>query len=282
ENRPYGMADISISESLFPPNHPYHWPTIGSMADLSAASYEDVTEFFKTYYVPNNASMVIAGDIDPAKTRELVKKWFGPIPEGKPVPPIDPPAAFLSEEKRSVMEDKVQLPRLYMCWLTPPSFMPGDAELDLVAGVLTGGKNSRLYKRLVYDLQIAQDVSAGQGSQALGSTFEISATAKAGHALGEIEKIIQEEIDRLKATPPEPRELARTVNGYESSILSRLQVVGGKADLINNYYTRTGNPDYLNEDFSRYKAIAPDDITAVVQRYLRDDARVILSVVPEG
>ncbi|HLF13574.1 MAG TPA: pitrilysin family protein [Bacteroidota bacterium] len=285
ENRPYGMAEITISENLFPPNHPYHWPTIGSMADLSAASYEDVVEFFRTYYVPNNASVVIAGDIDPVKTRELVTKWFGPIPAGNPVPPIDPPVAFLAGEKRSVMEDKVQLPRLYMCWLTPAAFTPGDAEMDLVAGVLTGGKNSRLYKRLVYELQIAQDVSAGQGSRALGSYFSIEATAKAGHTLGEIEKIIHEEIETLRKTPPDRRELARTVNGYESSFLARLQGVGGfggKADLLNSYFTRTGNPDYLNEDFSRYKAITPDDITAAVQKYLREDGRVILSVVPEG
>ena len=285
ENRPYGMAEITISEQLYPANHPYHWPTIGSMADLSAASYEDVVEFFRTYYAPNNASVVIAGDIDPVKTRALVEKWFGPIPAGKPVPPVDPPAAVLTEEKRTVMEDKVQLPRLYMNWLTPAVFSPGDAEMDLVAGVLAGGKNSRLYKRLVYEMQIAQDVSAGQGSAALGSSFSIVATAKPGHTLAEIEKVIQEEIDRLKTTPPDARELGRTVNGYEAAFLSRLQGVGGfggKADLINNYYTKTGNPDYLNEDYSRYKAISPGDVSAAVQRFLRSDARVVLSVVPEG
>jgi zinc protease len=285
ENRPYGMAEITISEQLYPPNHPYHWPTIGSMADLSAASYEDVVEFFKTYYAPNNASVVIAGDIDPAKARGFVEKWFGPIPAGKPVPPIDPPVAALTEEKRSVIEDKVQLPRLYMNWLTPASFAPGDAEMDLVAGVLAGGKNSRLYKRLVYEMQIAQDVSAGQGSAALGSSFTIEATAKAGHALAEIEAVIQEEIDRLKSAPPDARELGRTVNGYEASFLARLQGVGGfggKADLLNNYYTKTGNPDYLNEDYSRYRSISPVDIMAAAQRYLKDDGRVVLSVVPEG
>jgi zinc protease len=285
ENRPYGMAGITISEQLYHPEHPYHWPTIGSMTDLSAASYDDVVEFFKTYYAPNNASVVIAGDIDPAATRALVEKWFGPIPAGKPVPPIDPPVAMLTAEKRSVLEDKVQLPRLYMNWLTPSSFAPGDAEMDLVAGVLAGGKNSRLYKRLVYEMQIAQDVSAGQGSAALGSAFSIVATAKAGHALGELEAVIQEEIDRLKSAPPDARELGRAVNGYEAAFLAGLQSVGGfggKADLINNYYTRTGDPDYLNEDYSRYKAIAPDDVTAAAQRYLKDDRRVVLSVVPEG
>lgn len=285
ENRPYGMAEIAISELLYPPSHPYHWPTIGSMADLSAASYEDVVEFFRTYYAPNNASVVIAGDIDPVKTMGLVEKWFGPIPRGKPVPPIDPPVAVLTEEKRSTIEDKVQLPRIYMNWLTPPGFAPGDAEMDLVAGVLAEGKNSRLYKRLVYEMQIAQDVSAGQGSRALGSSFTIVATARPGHTLAEIEAVIQEEIDRLKSAPPDARELGRTVNGYEAAFLARLQGVGGfggKADLINNYYTRTGNPDYLNEDYSRYGAIAPVDVTAAAQRYLRNDARVIVSVVPEG
>jgi len=285
ENRPYGMAEITLQENLFPANHPYHWPTIGSMADLSAASYEDVVGFFKTYYSPNNASVVIAGDLDPERTMEMVRKWFGPIPAGQPVPPIDAPPAVLTAEKRLTMEDKVQLPRLYMCWLTPPAFMPGDAEMDILGGILTNGKNSRLYKRLVYDLQIAQDVSAYQSSEALESTFYIVVTAKSGHTLGEIEKIVQEEIDLLKKSPPDARELARIVNGYESGMLSRLQRIGGfggKADMLNGYYTKTGNPDYLNEDFSRYTAIAPDDISAVTRTFLKDDGRVVLSVVPEG
>jgi zinc protease len=285
ENRPYGMAEIMLQENLFPANHPYHWPTIGSMEDLSAASYDDVVGFFRTYYAPNNASVVIAGDIDPAGTMALVKKWFGPIPAGTPVPPIDAPPAFLGAEKRLVMEDKVQLPRLYMCWLTPPAFMPGDAEMDIMGGVLTNGKNSRLYKRLVYDMQIAQDVGAYQSSEGLASTFSLIVTAKSGHTLGEIEKVVQEEIDKLKSTPPDTRELARIVNGYESGVLSRLQRIGGfggKADMLNAYYTRTGNPDYLNEDFSRYTAITPDDITAAARTFLKDDGRVVLSVVPEG
>src|SRR3990172_806151 len=213
ENRPYGMADITLQENLFPPNHPYHWPTIGSMEDLSAASYEDVVGFFRTYYAPNNASVVIAGDIDTARTMELVRKWFSPIPAGPPVPPIAPPAAYLTAEKRLVMEDRAQLPRLYMCWMTPPSFMPGDAEMDILGGVLTSGKNSRLYKRLVYDMQIAQDVGAHQSSEALESTFSIVVTAKSGHTLAEIEQVVQEEIDKLKRTPPDARELARIVNG---------------------------------------------------------------------
>lgn len=285
ENRPYGMANIVIVENLFPPDHPYHWPTIGSMEDLSAASYEDVVEFFKTYYGPNNASLAIAGDIDLDTTLALVKKWFSDVPRGPAVPPIDPPAAFLTEEKRIVLEDRVQLPRLYMCWISPPQFAPGDAELDILAGVLAGGKNSRLYKRLVYEQQIAQDVRAGQGSRRLASAFRIIATARSGHTLAELETVIQEEIDRLKSEPPSEREVQRVVNQYEARFLDGLERIGGfggKADRLNAYFFQTGNPDYFNEDLARYRAVDADDISSVAQTYLRDDGRLVLSIVPKG
>jgi zinc protease len=285
ENRPYGIADITIDENLYPQNHPYHWPTIGSMEDLSAASYEDVVNFFKQYYSTRNASLVIAGDIDPVRTRALVEKWFSDVPEGPRVAPIAPPVAFLTKEKRIVLEDKVELPRLYMAWLTPPLFDPGDAQLDLLANILAGGKNSRLYKRLVYELQIAQDVSAFQASRPLGSSFEIIVTARSGHTLAEIENVIQEEIDKLKNESPTERELQRGINQFEASFLDRLEFIGGFggiADQLNSYYTITGDPDYFNEDRARYEAIDPDDIRAIANTYLRDDGRVVLSVVPEG
>lgn len=285
ENRPYGLAYITISENLYPPNHPYHWPTIGSMENLSAASLQDVIDFFRTYYVPNNASLVIAGDIDPKKTRRLVEKWFGHIPAGNPVDPIDAPPAFLTEEKRITLEDKVQLPRFYMTWHSPRMFAPGDAEMDLLSSILTHGKNSRLYKRLVYDLQIAQDVSSFQSSGALTSSFHIVATAKAGHTLTELETVIQEEIDRIKQSAPSQREVQRAVNQFEASFLNRLESIGGfggKADLLNNYFMRTGNPDYFQEDLGRYKQIDPNDIQSVATTYLSNEARVVLSIVPAG
>ncbi|RPI26800.1 MAG: insulinase family protein [Acidobacteria bacterium] len=285
ENRPYGMASIVLSENLYPANHPYHWPTIGSMEDLSAASYEDVVEFFKQYYAPNNASLSVAGDIDVAKTRALVEKWFSEIPSGPPVPPFAAPPVRLTEEKRLLLEDKVQLPRLYMAWLTPPSFAPGDAEMDVLASILTEGKNSRLYKRLVYDLQIAQDVSAFQASARLGSSFMIIATARSGHKLPELEAVIQEEINRLKHELPTAREVQRVVNQLESSFLGRMERIGGfggKADQLNYYYLVTGNPDYFNEDLARYKALEPADISNSAQTRLPDKARVILSIVPIG
>lgn len=285
ENQPYGLAWETIYKNLYPVDHPYNWTTIGSMEDLSAASYEDVVEFFKLYYAPNNASLSIAGDIDTEKTIAMVEKWFGEIPRGKPVPSIDAPPADLSEEKILILEDKVQLPRLYVTWITPAQFHPGDAELDILSNILTGGKNSRLYQRLVYDLQIAQDVSAFQSSGRLSSQYMIIATARAGHSLDELMTVIEEELSKIKNEAPEEREIQRAVNQYEASFLDRLQSIGGfggKADLLNRYLYFTGNPDYFNEDLERYKAVSPKDILAMTNSYLPKDSRVILSIVPEG
>jgi zinc protease len=285
ENRPYGMAGIMIDDALFPPAFPYSWPTIGSMADLSAASLQDVKDFFNTYYVPNNAALCIAGDIDVEKTKALVEKWYGDIPAGKPVPQQERTTPVLNREKRIMFEDRVQLPRLYMAWITPANFSPGDAELDLLSSILTDGKNSRLYKKLVYELQIAQDVSAYQASQRLTSEFQIVATPRPGHTLAELEPVIQEELDRIKREPPTVRELERARNQYEASFLNRLEHVGsfgGKADQLNGYLYLTGNPDYFNEDLARYFAVDPKDVSTIAQTYLIDNGRVVLSVVPKG
>lgn len=282
ENQPYGMASIIIGEHLYPADHPYHWPVIGSMADLSAASYDDVVEFFKTYYVPNNASLVIAGDIDVDQTRALVTKWFGEIPPGPEPKPFSAPKVALPREVRLFLKDKVQLPRLYMVWHSPAIFEPGDAEMDIVASILANGKNSRLFKRLVYELQIAQDVYAYQSSSVAGSSFWIVATAREGHSLKEIEAVIRGEIATLRAQPPTKRELQRTVNQYEAGFLSSLEGIGEKADRLNAYYFHTGDPDYFNEDLSRYRAIDPEDIRMAVLNVLKEDRNVVLSVVPEG
>lgn len=285
ENRPYGLSEETILKNLYPSTHPYSWPVIGSMADLSAATYDDVVDFFKTYYVPNNASIAIAGDINPQETLKLVEKWFGGIPAGKPVEPQNPAAVRLNEEKILVMEDRVQLPRLYMTWITPQKFSPGDAELDVLANILSGGKNSRLYQKLVYELQIAQDVRASQGSSKLSSQFQIVSTARAGHTLEELKKVIQQEIDKVKNEAPKQRELQRTVNQYEASFLDALEKpggFGGKANQLNEYFYYAGNPDYANEDLSRYKALSVNDIQTAAQNYLRDNGRVILSIVPKG
>ncbi len=285
ENRPYGLAFQVIGENLFPDDHPYHWPTIGYMDDLSAASYQDVADFFRTYYVPNNASLSIAGDIDLEETQALVEKWFAEIPAAAPVAPPHAPPANLTAEQRILLEDRVQLPRLYMTWLTPAAFQPGDAEMDVLADVLAGGKSSRLYRRLVVDLAIAQDVAAFQRSQKLGSTFTLVATARPGVALAQIETVVQQELDRIKADGPTADEVARVVNRHEAGFLSRLERsggFGGKADLLNQYYFLTGNPGYFDEDLARYRALEADDIRAAAREHLPNEARVVLSIIPEG
>ena len=196
ENQPYGQAFITLGETLFPKGHPYHWPTIGYMDDLTAASYEDVTDFFKQYYGPNNATLVVAGDIDPARTRTLVERWFSDVKRGPDVPPLTAPPVQLSGVTKTTITDRVQLPGIYLAWIGRRRTQPGDAELDLAADLLAGGKSSRLYKRLVYDLQIAQSVFAFQEAGDLASIFAIVATARPGHTLDELTKVIDEELQR--------------------------------------------------------------------------------------
>jgi len=285
ENRPYGKASLEFPSLLYPKGHPYSWPVIGSMEDLTAASLQDVIDFFSTYYTPGNASLSIAGDIDIKEARAAVEKWFSDVPAGKSREIVAAPVAILREEKRVVIEDKVQLPQIQMVWLTPAAYHPGNAELNLLSSLLASGKNSRLYKRLVYDLQVAQSVQAFQNSKELTSEFYIIATARSGVTLSQLEKIIQEEIDKLKKENPEDRELERVKNQYESQFIAQMERsggFGGKANQLNAYFFGTGNPDYFNEDLHRHKAVGTTDISSVALRYLKDNARVVMSIVPEG
>ena len=283
DNQPYGQAFIELPAMLYPAGHPYSWSTIGSMEDLTAASFEDVARFFRTYYVPSNASLVIAGDIDIAATRQLVEKWFSDVPAGKPVPTLTAPTVVLDGVKKKTITDRVQLPRLYLAWHTPALMAPGDAAMDIVSSILSGGKNSRLYRRLVYEMQIAQDVNAFQQSQRLDSNFLIVTTARPGQSLDKIQGVIDEELDKLRATPPDAREVQRAVNQYEANFYRSMERVGGfggKANQLNSYYTATGQPDYFQKDLDRYRALTPADIKAAVEKYLPKDRRVELSVIP--
>ena len=285
ENAPYGMTSIEIAEMLYPKGHPYRWPTIGYMEDLTAATYDDVIQFFRTYYQPANASLVIAGDIDPVKTRASVEKWFADVkPGAAPVPPIDYPHPVINEVRKKTIQDRVQLPRLYLTWLTPAHLEPGDAELDVLSLLLAGGKNSRLYKRLVYDLQIAQDVAAVQGSKSLNSEYQIVVTARPDADIAKIKSIVDEEVSRIQKETPTEREFRRAINQIESSFYDRMERVGdygGVADQMNSYYDATGNPGYFDEDLSRYRALSPDDITAAALRFLPLTRRVELVVEPK-
>jgi zinc protease len=285
ENAPYGKAYLRMTELLYPKDHPYHWPVIGYMEDLTAATHDDVVDFFKKYYAPGNASLVIAGDIDFAETRRKVEAWFSDVKPGAPVEPLRVPPAELTSVIKETLTDQVQLPRVYLAWLTPGYYRPGDAELDVAGGILSSGKNARLYKRLVYDLQIAQDVSAFQSSSKEASTFIIQVTARPSsdppeQVLSRITAIVDEELQKLRSTPPDARELERVRNGIESSFLSRMETVAGKADLLNAYHFFTGNPDYFAEDLGRYQALAPNDVQAAIRRWLPAGKRLELSVVP--
>ncbi len=284
ENRPYGMADIMLNEMLYPESHPYHWPVIGYMPDLTAASYEDVVAFFKTYYTPSNASLVVAGDIDPARTRQLIEKWFSDVKPGPAARPLTIPGVALTGVQKKTITDRVQLPRLTLAWLTPRHFEPGDATLDIVADILAGGKNSRLYKRLVYELQIAQDVSAFQESMNLSSAFQIVATPRPGHTVEELQTVIDEEIAKLQKEDPSAHEVERSLNQIEASFYNRMERLGGfggKADQINGYFSKTGDPDYFNEDLGRYRALSASDVRAAAEAFLPRDRRVELTVQPE-
>lgn len=280
ENTPYGLVFPTMMEMLYPKGHPYSWPTIGYMEDLDAAALEDVKDFFKTYYGPNNASLVIAGDIDIEATKAMVAKWFADIPRGKPVPPLGSVGARLDAEKRRVLEDDVQLERVTLAWHTPPAFGPGEATFEIMGSLLAGGKNSRLYKRLVYDLQIAQYVSAFNWTKQQGSDFVISATARAGVSAAELEKVIDEELEKLKNEVPSAAELQRVVNLSRTETLAGLQDLESIADALNRFYFYTGNPDYLGEWLGALSHVDPADISAMAKTYLRKDGRVVITVVP--
>jgi zinc protease len=282
ENRPYGMASLEIDKLLWPSNHPYNWPVIGYMEDLTAASHADVTEFFKQYYAPNNASIVIAGDIDLERTKALVEKWFHEIPAGAPVERVKAPPAALAEVKRATLTDRVALPRIYLSWITPPLYAPGDAALDVLSSVLSGGKNSRLYKRLVYDTQIAQDVYAVQQSAALGSAFMIVATARPGHTAAEMQKAIDEELEKLRREPPAGREVRRALNQIEAAFYRRMERVSAKADQMNAYHFAGWSPDSFGRDLARYTSLTPADVQSALTQWLPAGRRVELTVNPEA
>jgi len=284
ENRPYGLAISALSATLFPADHPYHWMTIGSAEDIRAMKLEDVQAFFRTYYHPANASLAIAGDIDTARALDLAEHYFGDIPAASMPPPVMASAA-LDREVRLVLEDRVELPRLYMGWHSPAMFAPGDAELDLLSDLLANGKVSRLYQALVYERRIALDVSAFQGSREMSSYFLLMVTAAPGASLDAIAAIVDTELARLVAEGPTPAEMARAQAQAEAHFLYRLQTVGGfggKSDQLNAYNIFRGDPGYFGADLARYLRTTADSLREAGRAFLRPDARVVLSVVPRG
>jgi zinc protease len=283
ENQPYGLVNEGMFHQLFPKTHPYYAVVIGSHADIEAARLADVREFFKLYYAPNNASLAIVGDIDKTKTKTLVEKYFGPIPAGQPVPKIDAVTPPITSERRAVVTDQVELPRVYMSWITDPIYKPGNAEADLLARILGGGKYSRLYKRLVYEKQIAQDVNVSNQSTALGSIFVIQATAKPNVKPEDLEKAIDEELDAVRKEGVRADELERARNLIQTQIVRGLETLGGfggVADRLNQYNHYLGDPNYLAQDLERYEKVTPAAAQKLAQEKLSKDKRVVVYGVP--
>ena len=284
ENQPYGLAEENILRRLYPAGHSYGWPVIGSMADLSAATIEDVRQFSRTYYTSTNATMVIGGDVNPLAVRRLVERYFGDVTRGPAVTRIQPPPVNLDADVYATLEDRVQLPRVYNAWHTARAFSPDDAALNVLADVLASGKSSRLYRRLVYEMQIATQVTAYHDALKADGSFRLSSTARPGHDLNELQQVIGEEIRRLVETGPTAREVQRVINQTEAQFLDRMERVGsfgGKADQLAFYDYFVGTPDYFQTDLDRYRRVTPADVQRVAREYLQRH-RVVLSVVPQG
>ena len=284
ENRPYGLALMALMAALFPYDHPYRWPTIGDVPDLLAMQFDDVREFFRTYYGPANASLVLAGDLDTERGFELAERYFGDLPPGQRQAPVRATAS-LSGERRLVLEDRVELPRLYLAWHSPAMFADDDAELDLVADLVANGKASRLYKTLVYEDRVALDVSASQQSRELSSVFLLAATAAPGRSLVDVAARVDLALSELAAGGATDAEMERSRAQVESNFLYRLQTVGGfggKSDQLNAYNVLRGDPGFFSQDLRRYEAATQQSVRAAAGKYLMADGRVALSIVPRG
>ena len=284
ENRPYGFALMAVMAALFPEDHPYHWLTIGSADDIRAMRLEDVQDFFRTYYHAANASLTLAGDIETGRAFDLAERYFGELPPGPRPTPVRH-NADLAGEVRLVLEDRVEMPRVYMAWLSPALFGEGDAELDLLGDLLANGKTSRLYRTLVYERRVALDVSAYQSSREIAGFFVLVATAAPGVSTTDIAAIVDAELQRLMEAGPTESEMERARAQVEAHFIYRLQTVGGfggKSDQLNAYNVFRGDPGFFPTDLSRYREVTATSVRGAAARYLGRDRRVLLSVVPRG
>jgi zinc protease len=281
DNVPGGTAFERIGELMYPKDHPYSWSTIGSLEDLSAASMDDVKAFFRQYYVPNNASLVIAGDFDEKQAMTWVEKYFGKIPAGKPVTRPNPAEAKLDGEIRKSYEDNVPLPRLFMVWHTVRESHPDKAALDMLQFVLSSGRGSRLQSTLIHTKQLAQTAFAGHQAREIAGAFQVQVNARPGKTLDEIEKEINVEIEKIKNEPPTAEELSRALNVIESSTIFGMQTVLGKADQMNNYATYTGKADNFQADLDAYRKVTSADVQRVAKTYLNNN-RLIMSYLPKA
>jgi zinc protease len=283
ENRPYGTAGMEIRKALFPPNHPYSWMTIGSQEDLDAASLEDVKDFFRRFYAPNNASLAIAGDIDAEEALALARKYFADLPPAPPVARIQQWVPGIEGEVRLDLEDRVQLERVFLAWQGPPRFDADEPALDVLVSILGEGRTSRFYRSLVYERQIAREASAYYAAMEIAGEIRVDATVAPGHTVGDVEREMLAQIDRIQREPPSEEEVHRAINRLEAYYVRQLESLGGfggRADLLNYFNVLTGDPGRVNTDFDRYLPIRPIDVQDVARKWL-DRGRVRLIVRPK-
>jgi zinc protease len=281
DNQPYGRAGEILAQATYPPSHPYSWDVIGSMADLSAATEDDVKNFFRLYYAPNNAFVVIAGDFDQAQAKAWIQKYFGDIPRGKPItrPKVEP--VTLGAETRLVFEDRVQVPRLYVQWPTVGERSDDRFALDVLGAILAGPRTARLTKALVYDKQTAASVSAGQGSNEDVGEFALTITPRPGNSLTDLEQAADAVIEKLKADGPTAEEIQRALAGEELEFLRGLESNLGKAMQLSDGAGFHDDPGYFKTEYAKEQAVTPADVKRVANKYLTK-GRVVLSIVPVG
>ena len=281
DNQPYGRAWEILSAATYPKEHPYSWPVIGSMTDLSAASEKDVKDFFRLYYAPSNATLTIVGDFEPAQAKAWITKYFGEIPRGAKITRPNPKPVTLAAEKRLVFEDRVQIPRLYISWPSVGAKHEDDMVLDVLADVLAGSRIARVTKQLVYDQQSAASVTAFQSTNEDVGDFQIILTPRPGHTLTELETATDSIIQRLKREGPTAEEVQRSKAGIELGFVSGLESNLGKAEQLNSGLVMHGDPGYFRTQYRRALAITAADVKRVANSYLTG-GRVILSIVPQG
>ena len=281
DNQPYGASFEKIGEIMFPKGHPYNWTTIGSLEDLQAASLEDVKSFFRQYYTPNNTILVLSGDFDEQQARTWVEKYFGPITKGENIVRPNQAQPKLDKEIRVDVDDALApLPRRYMVWHGVRQYAPDEPALDILGNILSSGRGSRLQSSLIYGKELAQQVGAGSGTNEIAGTFQITATARPGKSLDEIEKEINAEIERIKTTPPSVDEIARAKNSIESQTIFGLQTVLGKAGQLTNYAGYVGKPNYFQADLDRYSKVTAADVQRVANTYLTAN-RLVMTYNPK-
>ena len=282
DNRPYGKALFALNAALYPEGHPYRYLTIGRHEDLVAASVDDVKGFFRTWYVPANATLSLVGDFDTADAKKLVDKWFGKFPKSAKPKLVAVPPPVVKATTVTIDDELAKLRQVTFAWLSPANFADGDAELDIVGDALSDEGVGRLYKALVYDKPIAQSVRAGQGGAGFNGTFQVTVTLRSEGDMEEVKRIVATEVARVTREPLTEKEIARRIVANEAGVIRSLESVLARAQILQGYNHYLGDPDKLTWDFDRYRTTTAEKIRATAAKYLVPEHMVTIITNPKG